>query len=420
LPDEILMALLEIKKAAALANHAAGNLSLIKKNAIINAADFLLSDEESRKKYCSLDALSGGAGTSFNMNVNETISFIAKTKFGKNIDPLDDANMSQSTNDAFPSAVKIAVLRLLKQLEGSCALLQKQLQEKESAFRDIIIVGRTEWQDAVYLTLGQQFGAWAESIGRDRWRIYKCMERIRTINLGGTAVGTGLNASQKYAYGVINLLRDLTGLNLVKSENLIDSTQNCDVFAEVSGLARTNASNLIKLCSDIRFLSCGPNSGISELKLKPLQKGSTIMPGKINPVSIENVIQSGMLVFGLDSVLCSAASSGHLQLNPYMPLIAYCIIKELKLLAQSNIKSSELIIEPIEPDIEKIKTNVDSSYCVFTLLAPVFGYKKTEKIVEDFEKKKKNIKNLSAFGYLKKYKILSENDLKNLKNNIIK
>nr|MBP7654023.1 aspartate ammonia-lyase [Candidatus Dependentiae bacterium] len=334
--------------------------------------------------------------------------------------PLDDVNKSQSTNDVFPSAVKIAVLRLLKQLEDSCAYLQKNLQEKESEYREIIFVGRTEWQDAVLLTLGQQFSAWAEPISRDRWRIYKSIERIRVINLGATAIGTGLNAHQKYSFSVINSLRDITGLSLVKSENLIDSTQNCDVFAEISGLLRANAVNLNKICSDIRFLSCGPAAGISELKLKPLQKGSTIMPAKVNPVAIENIIQSSMLVAGLDSVLCSAAAGGHLQLNPYMPLIAYCIIKELKLMIQSNINTADIIIKKISPDLDNIKKNVDNSYCIFTALTPMFGYRKVEDMVHDFEIKKKKNKKLTSLQYLKKYKIVSDKELKKIKENIIK
>jgi len=411
--------MLEIKKAAALANLNAGVLTKRKAAVISQAADYLLQNSAERRELTRIDGLAGGAGTSFNMNINEALSYILSVKFKTRLSYLDDINKSQSTNDVFPTAVKMAALRLLKIIEINCAELQKQLQQKESEYREIITIARTEYQDAVFMTLGQQFGAWAEAISRDRWRIYKCFERIRVINLGGTAIGTGLNASQKYAYAVVNILRDITGLNLVKAENLIDCTQNCDAFVEISGILKANAATLQKICCDLRFLASGPNAGIAELKLKPLQKGSTIMPAKVNPVSLENIIQATFLAYSLDSALTIAAANGHLQLNPMLPLIAYCIIKELKLLGQSNLMLAQTVAG-ITPNRDIINKNVENSYGIFTALVPFLGYSEVERLVNDFENYRTKIKSATAFSFLQKQRILSHSQLLKIKKNIIK
>ena len=418
--DEIIIAMLDIKKACAIANYKAKVLTKSRSETIIKSADLLLKEDEERRKLFCLDALSGSAGTSFNMNVNEAVSFIAAKFFKKKISPLNDVNKSQSTNDVFPTAVKIAVLRLLKKLEIQCASAQQKLQNKEKKYAKIIILGRTEYQDAVFLTLGQQFSAWAEAIARDRWRIYKCIERIRVVNLGGTAIGTGLNAPREYAYHVINELVEITGLNIVKAENLIDNTQNCDVFTEVSGILKANAVSLKKICDDIRFLSSGPAAGINELRLRQRQKGSTIMPSKINPVIAENIIQCAMLVFGLDAVLTDAVSSGHLQLNPFIPLIAYCLLKELKLLNSANSKLAEFIENDIEICEENIKKNVYNSYAVFTALVPEIGYEKSEELAKQYETIKKKNNDITVFNFLKKKSEISPSALKKIFDNVIK
>jgi aspartate ammonia-lyase len=263
-----------------------------------------------------VDALQGGAGTSTNMNVNEVLANRALEILGRPpgsydvVSPADHVNLHQSTNDTFPTALRIAAIWGLRNLERAVLGLQEAFQDRERAFAHVVKIGRTEYQDAVLTTLGREMGAYAEALGRDRWRLAKCEERLRVVNLGGTAIGTGIAAPREYIFRVGDALRELTGLGLARAENLVEATQNADVFVEVSGLVKTLASSLIKISGDLRLLSSGPEGGLGEIRLPARQAGSSIMPGKVNPVIPEAVTQAAILAIGRDQALTIAASMG--------------------------------------------------------------------------------------------------------------
>jgi len=327
-----------------------------------------------------VDALQGGAGTSTNMNVNEVIANRAIELLGGNkgdyslVHPLNHVNMSQSTNDVYPTALRLAAIRLLRHLAESCATLQGALQAKEAEFAGVLKVGRTEMQDAVPITLGQEFAAWAEAIARDRWRLYKVEERLRQVNLGGTAIGTGLNASRKYIYMVIERLRLLSGLGLARQENMIDGTQNADVFVEVSGLLKANATSLIKITADLRLLSSGPRAGLGEILLPDLQVGSSIMPGKVNPVLPELVTQVGYQIMAQDLAITLAAQGGQLELNGFLPLIAANLLPAMHNLSKAMLLLAERCISGIRAETAKCREYLDNSTGIITVISPLLGY----------------------------------------------
>ncbi|TLM97689.1 aspartate ammonia-lyase, partial [bacterium] len=285
---ELVLALVTVKKAAAAANTETGGLTEKRGAAIMNACDEILAGRFLDQFV--VDAIQGGAGTSANMNANEVIANAAIELIGGKkgdyslVHPLDDVNMSQSTNDVYPTALRLAAIRMLIPLSETFAELQETLQEKENEFAAVLKTGRTQLQDAVPVTLGQEFGAYAQAVARDRWRLYKVEERLRQVNIGGTAVGTGINAGRKYIYVLTEKLREYTGLGLARAEYMMDITQNADVFVEVSGLLKSAAVNLTKIANDLRLLSSGPKAGLGEINLPPVQAGSSIMPGKVNPV----------------------------------------------------------------------------------------------------------------------------------------
>ncbi|HOO56104.1 MAG TPA: aspartate ammonia-lyase [bacterium] len=345
-------------------------------------ADGLLTE------HIVVDEMQGGAGTSTNMNVNEVLANRALDIMGREhgeysvVSPTDDINLNQSTNDTFPTALKLAAIQMLHILEGRIVSLQEAFQQKEKEFADIVKVGRTQMQDAVLTTLGREMSAYADVLSRDRWRVYKCEERLRVVNLGGTAIGTGLGAPRKYIFGVVDKLRELTGIGFARAENLIDATQNADVFVEVSGILKALASSLIKISTDLRFMSSGPEAGIGELKLPRLQAGSSIMPGKINSVIPEAVTQSAMLMMGYDTVIAHACSSGNLELNPFLPLVAKCLLDSCGLLSASCEILRKNCVEGLEADREKCRQHVESSTATATALIPLLGYEKTSAIVK--------------------------------------
>ena len=343
-----------------------------------------------------VDAMQGGAGTSTNMNFNEVIANLALEKLGiskgtfENIHPLHHVNLHQSTNDVYPTALKLAVLFLLKDLEKVVGVLQTELQAKEMEFKDIVKLGRTQLQDAVPMTLGMTFGAWSEAIARDRWRIFKSRERIKVVNLGGTAIGTGLNAPRKFIFKAAEELRRLTGLNISRSENLVDATQNLDPFVEISGMLKACAVNLLKISNDLRILASGPGGGIAEIILPARQKGSTIMPGKVNPVLPEMMAQVAIKVMANDNIVAQTAGLGNLELNQFLPLLAFSIIESLSLLSRSIPKFTELCIKGIRANAGKCRYNVEHSHALATVLVNKFGYAKVEKLIgKSVENKKK-------------------------------
>jgi len=329
-----------------------------------------------------VDALQGGAGTSTNMNVNEVLANRALEVLGlphgdyARVSPLDDINLHQSTNDTYPTALRLAAIRLLHELEKKVVALQESFQRAERRFAHVVKVGRTEYQDAVLTTLGREMSAYAEAVNRDRWRIYKCEERLRVVNLGGTAIGTGLGAPREFIFRAVEQLRGLTGIGFARAENLVEATQNADVFAEVSGILRAHAVSLIKICTDLRLLSSGPDAGFGEIRLPARQAGSSIMPGKVNPVIPEAATQAAMLAMGNDYVIGAACAAGSLELNAFLPLIAHCLLENLDVLARADDLLARLCVDGIEADEVRCRAHVENSTAAATALVPALGYER--------------------------------------------
>jgi aspartate ammonia-lyase len=383
-PEELIQALAEVKHACTLANIRTNLLNQEIGQAIISAAKEVASG-----KLCNqfiVDAFQGGAGTSTNMNMNEVlanraIEFLGGKKGEYNIvDPLEHVNLSQSTNDVYPTALKIAAIRLVTALSESMAQLQGAFQKKETAFAGILKLGRTEMQDAVPMALGQEFGAFAEAVARDRWRLFKVEERLRQVNLGGTAIGTGLNAERDYIYTAIEELRAITGLGIARAENMVDVTQNADVFVEVSGLVKAAAVNLAKIAGDLRILSAGPRGGLAEISLPQLQIGSSIMPNKVNPVITEMVSQVSFQVICCDQAITLAAFSGQLELNAFLPLITYNLLWALKLLKNCATLFRTRCVEGIQANPKRCTRWLEESLCLATSLAPYIGHEKAAEV----------------------------------------
>lgn len=327
-----------------------------------------------------VDALQGGAGTSTNMNVNEVLANRALQLLGLPpgradvVSPTGDLNLHQSTNDTYPTALRVAAIRGVHRTEQAVLALQEAFQAQERALAGVVKVGRTQLQDAVLITLGREMAAWAEACNRDRWRLYKCEERLRVVNLGGTAVGTGLGAPREYIFQVVDALREVTGLGLARAENLVEATQNADVFVEVAGMMAACASSLLKITGDLRLLASGPDAGLGELRLPPRQAGSSIMPGKVNPVIPEAAAQAAMLVLGHHGVIAHAAGAGSLELNPFLPLIAHCLLDSLDLLERACTILREHCVEGLTADEERCRRHVDGATAVATALVPLLGY----------------------------------------------
>jgi aspartate ammonia-lyase len=376
-----------VKLACALTNRALGAWAddPAKADAIERAcremADGLLTG------HVVIDALQGGAGTSTNLNVNEVLANRALELLGEphgsydRVSPLDDLNLHQSTNDTYPTALKLAAIRLLHALEEQVLALQEAFQEKEKQFAHVVKVGRTQYQDAVLTTLGREMSAYAEALNRDRWRIYKCEERLRVVNLGGTAIGTGFAAHRQYIFRVVDTLRELTSIGFARAENLVEATQNTDVFVEVSGILKANAATLLKVSSDLRLLASGPEAGLGEIRLPRRQAGSSIMPGKVNPVIPEAVSQAAMATMGHDAVIAQASAYGSLELNAFLPLIADSLLTSLQLLANANRLLRQLCVEGIEADEARCRAHVEASSAVATALVPELGYDESCELV---------------------------------------
>jgi len=404
--SELIKAFGEVKLACVQTNNQLGFWDDSKKaDAIENACS-----EMSRgllNKHILVDALQGGAGTSTNMNVNEVIANRALQIIGEPlgkyeiISPLDDINLHQSTNDTFPTALKIAAIKLLRELEQSVLDLQEAFQQKEKEFAHIVKIGRTQLQDAVLTTLGREMSAYAEAFNRDRWRIYKCEERLRVVNLGGTAIGTGLGAPKQFIFRVVDRLRENTNIGLARSENLIDGTQNVDVFVEVSGILKAHATNLLKISNDLRLLSSGPDAGFGEINLPERQAGSSIMPGKINPVIPEAVAQAAILAMGNDQIIAQACSAGNLELNQFMPLIAHALLESFTVINNACKVFREHCITGISANEDVCKKSVENSTATVTALIPKIGYNKASELIHKAKKESLSIKGVAVkFGFV--------------------
>jgi len=393
---KIIKELVNVKKQAALTNMKLKKLDFEIATAIISACDEILYGKFDDSFV--VDRYQGGAGTSTNMNVNEVIANVALEILGKNkgdydiIHPINHVNMHQSTNDTFPTAVKIAAIKQIRLLANEYSELQKTMQEKETLYGKVIKLGRTQFMDAVPLLAGQMFGAYAEAFSRDRWRIYKVEERLRTINIGGTAIGTGLNAPLKYTFMMTSLLQESTNIGVSRAESLIDNTQNLDSFCEVSSLLKVSASSLIKICNDLRFLASGPSGGIGEIILKDNQVGSSIMPGKVNPVILEMVISNAHKIISNDLLITNLVSAGNLELNAFVPMISETLLESLELLTNTVFKFNNKCAKYIEVNKERCLENLEKSSSLITPLISLIGYDKASEIVKISHESKMTIK----------------------------
>jgi aspartate ammonia-lyase len=387
-----------VKLACAKTNHELKSWDDKKYSAIQQACNEMIAGK--LDDHIKVDALQGGAGTSTNMNVNEVLANRALVILGKKpgdydiISPIDDINLHQSTNDTYPTALKVAALWELAELEKEIVVLLEYFQQKEKQFADIVKLGRTQLQDAVLTTLGRQMSAYAEAIGRDRWRIYKCGERLRVVNLGGTAIGTGLGAPRKYIFRVVEHLNEITKLPVCRAENLIDATQNTDVFVEVSGILKALASNLLKISTDLRILSSGPDGGIGEIALPARQAGSSIMPGKVNPVIPEAVSQAAIAVMANDLAITQACSAGNLELNQFMPLIADAMLTNIQLLTNACRIFGSFCVSGIEANEKRCKQNIETSTAIVTSLVEKIGYKTAQEVAAAAKKENKTIRQI--------------------------
>ncbi len=382
----LIKAFAAVKQACAQTNLALGHLEEAVAKAIIAACEEMRLG--SLDEHVVVDALQGGAGTSTNMNINEVLTNRALQLIGcqpgtyDRIDPLSHVNLHQSTNDTYPTALKLAALDLLVPLEVALVALQEACQGQERALAGVVKVGRTQLQDACLTTLGRSCGAWGEAIGRDRWRVFKCRERLRVVNLGGTAIGTGLGAPRRFIFQAAQALRALTAHPLARAENLVDATQNVDVFAEVSGILSACAANLGKIAGDLRLLSSGPQAGLGELHLPARQAGSSIMPGKINPVIPEAVLQTSMLVIGHHQTITSAVARGEMELNAFLPLIADLLLHDLTMLRQAAHILTEHCIRGLKANVERCRQQVHGATATLTALVPHIGYHRAQELAD--------------------------------------
>ncbi len=380
---ELIRALASVKDACAMSNAKLEYLDPQISKAISGAC-YEIKNLSSFDEDFPLPALQGGAGTSINMNVNEVVAnralSILGLPFGEyaKIDPLHHVNMHQSTNDVFPTALKIALIKRFRDLAAAAAELQGALQRREKAFADIVSMGRTEMQDAVPVTLGAQFGAMAEAVARDRWRAFKCEERLRVVNIGGTAVGTGLAAPRDYIFLVIETLREITSLPLARADLAMDATANADCYVEVCGMLSAMAANLVKIAGDLRMLNY-----FGEIKLPAVQAGSSIMPGKVNPVVMEAVIAAGIKAQSNCSLVDRCASMGTFQINEFLPTIADAMLRSIDMLIDAaGILAGSL--DKTETDAQVCRDRVDAAPTMITAFVPYIGYEKATTLVKEW------------------------------------
>lgn len=385
---ELIQAFLEIKQAAAVANHLAGDLSTEVADAIIAATNQLLAENFDPAKF-PLDPIQGGAGTSTNMNVNEVVANVAIEILGGQkgdydlVNPNDHVNMSQSTNDAYPSAGKLALVHLLEPLQSELTALIDALGDKADEFADVFKMGRTQLQDAVPTTLGNTFHAFLKPLRRDAHRIEIAAEGLYPLNLGGSAIGSGINVSATYHENIIGELAKLTNLPLKQAHDLFDATQNLDAFVVFSGSLKTLAVNLSKMANDLRLLSSGPRSGLNEINLPARQAGSSIMPGKVNPVIPEVVNQVAFEVIGNDATVTAAVEAGQLELNAFEPVIFYRLIASIKHLTHAMQTLRENAIVGITYNAEQLERDIDLSSSYATAMAPIIGYNDAAKLAKE-------------------------------------
>ncbi|MBR5139952.1 MAG: aspartate ammonia-lyase [Clostridia bacterium] len=386
LHPEFIRAIAEIKKAAAMANKDAGVLASEIANAIVVACDDILNGK--LVDSFITDAIQGGAGTSANMNANEDIANRAIEVLGgkkgdyKVVHPNDHVNCGQSTNDVIPSAGRIALIRLIKSAAESLVKLRAAFESKAAEYAKVIKMGRTEMQDAVPISFGQVFGAYASALARDIRRFELAAEEMSVLNLGGTAVGTGINAHPDYSKKVVPTLCGITGLGLVQSDDLVDATQNLDSFVFVSGIVKSCAVTLSKISNDIRLMSSGPRTGFGEINIPAKQNGSSIMPGKINPVMPEVMSQIAYNIIGNDTTITLSAESGQLELNACEPVLFYRLFESLDTLRNGVEVFRTECVEGITVNVTKCRDDLERSITLVTALCPHIGYTQAARIAK--------------------------------------
>ena len=380
--DSIVM----VKKAAAITNEKSGKLDQQIAQAIIQACDEIL-DGNLRDQFI-VDAIQGGAGTSANMNANEVIAnraieILGGTKGDYSIvHPNDHVNMSQSTNDVIPTAGKITVLKLLPQTIKELEKLEKAMEEKEAEFDDILKMGRTQLQDAVPMRLGQSFGAFAHVLKRDIKRLKNVMDEMKVLNIGATAIGTAINVDPYYLANISYELSKVAGISLKQADDLIDATQNLDGFVSVSGVLKTCAVDISKISNDLRLMSSGPRTGLSEINLPARQNGSSIMPGKINPVIPEVVSQVAYLIIGHDYTITMAAEAGQLELNAFEPVLFHYLFESIDTLKEAAATLTKHCITGITANKGQCEEYIEKSVGISTALCPYIGYAKSAEIAK--------------------------------------
>jgi aspartate ammonia-lyase len=385
-PD-LIAALASIKLAAARSNRDLGLLDITKADAIVAAAEEIRAGR--LHEQFVVDVIQGGAGTSTNMNANEVIANRALELLGrpkgdyKTLHPNEHVNMGQSTNDVYPTALKLAAYSGIMRLVDAMVVLRQAFEVKSEEFKDIIKMGRTQLQDAVPMTLGQEFSTYAVMLGEDEQRLKEAVLLVCEINMGATAIGTGINAHPDYARLVCQHLRDVTGVPVVTASNLIEATQDCGAFVQLSGVLKRVAVKLSKTCNDLRLLSSGPRVGLNEINLPPMQAGSSIMPGKVNPVIPEVVNQIAFEVLGNDITVSFAAEAGQLQLNAFEPIIAHSLFKSITHLRNGCLTLADRCVKGITANRERLRSIVENSIGVVTALNPYIGYANATQIAQE-------------------------------------
>lgn len=384
---ELIKALACIKQAAALANHELGLLDEARCDAIVKACAELLGGK--LHEQFVVDVIQGGAGTSTNMNANEVIANRALELLGhakgeyQYLHPNEHVNIGQSTNDVYPSALKVATWFGILGLVDAMAVLRHAFEAKAGEFKDVLKMGRTQLQDAVPMTLGQEFMTYAVMLGEDEERLREAALLICEINMGATAIGTGITAHPDYAPLVLKRLREITGIPLVTAPNLIEATQDCGAFVQLSGVLKRVAVKLSKTCNDLRLLSSGPRAGLGEINLPAMQAGSSIMPGKVNPVIPEVVNQIAFEVIGNDITVSFAAEAGQLQLNAFEPIIAHSLFKSVSHLRSGCLTLAERCVKGITANTEHLRASVENSIGIVTALNPYIGYANATAVAQE-------------------------------------
>ena len=395
---ELIQSLAMTKMAAAKANMELGVLDGRIGSAIVRACERVISGEANSQFI--VDMIQGGAGTSTNMNANEVIANLALRELQRPpgdyavIHPNDHVNLSQSTNDVYPSAVRLTMVRCCPALVAEQEALKSALLAKAVEFHDVIKVGRTQLMDAVPMRLGHEFRGFAVTIGEDIDRLREVGDLLREINLGGTAIGTGINTPRGYSEAVIHQLSDISGERLIAAGDLIEATSDMGAFVMFSGVLKRIAVKLSKICNDLRLLNSGPRAGLGEIKLPAVQAGSSIMPGKVNPVIPEVINQIAYQVIGNDLTVTMAAESGQLQLNAMEPVIVLNILQSMRMLTRGMKVLREKCIVGIEADRERCQELLEHSLVTVTAINPYLGYEKASQVAKEALKSRRTIRDI--------------------------